>query len=160
MTPQNTTGSPHYVALVTVVAALGGLLFGYDTAVIAGAIGFLQTHFDLDPTLKCWAASSALLGCVVGVSFAGVFSDRMGRKKTLVLSAVLFLVSAVGTAIPNEFSVFVVFRMLGGIGVGVASMASPIYIAEINSHRVRKVDPAGIITTVAGVGGGGKRSLA
>jgi SP family xylose:H+ symportor-like MFS transporter len=137
MTPQNTTGSPHYVALVTVVAALGGLLFGYDTAVIAGAIGFLQTHFDLDPTLKGWAASSALLGCVIGVSFAGIFSDRMGRKKTLVLSAILFLVSAIGTAIPKEFSVFVVFRMLGGIGVGVASMASPIYIAEITPGRIR-----------------------
>jgi SP family xylose:H+ symportor-like MFS transporter len=130
MTPQNTTGSPHY-------AALGGLLFGYDTAVIAGAIGFLQTHFDLDPTLKGWAASSALLGCVIGVSFAGIFSDRMGRKKTLVLSAILFLVSAIGTAIPKEFSVFVVFRMLGGIGVGVASMASPIYIAEITPGRIR-----------------------
>ena len=126
-----------FIALVTVVAALGGLLFGYDTAVIAGAIGFLQTHFQLDPTMKGWAAASALLGCVIGVSFAGSFSDRMGRKKTLVLSGILFLVSAIGTAIPNEFYLFVLFRMLGGIGVGVASLASPMYIAEITPARVR-----------------------
>jgi sugar porter (SP) family MFS transporter len=134
---RDSSGSPRYVALVTVVAALGGLLFGYDTAVIAGAIGFLQSHFSLDPAMKGWAASSALLGCVVGVSFAGAFSDRMGRKKTLVLAGILFLVSAIGSAVPREFSIFVIFRMLGGIGVGVASMASPMYIAEITPARVR-----------------------
>lgn len=133
--PQN--GSSLYVALVTVVAALGGLLFGYDTAVIAGAIGFLQTHFGLDPTLKGWAAACALVGCVLGVSFAGVFSDKLGRKKTLVLAGLLFLVSSIGTAVPREFIVFVVFRILAGVGVGVASMASPMYIAEITPARVR-----------------------
>ncbi|MBM4160995.1 MAG: sugar porter family MFS transporter [Ignavibacteria bacterium] len=133
--PQN--GSSLYVVLVTVVAALGGLLFGYDTAVIAGAIGFLQTHFGLDPTLKGWAAACALLGCVVGVSFAGVFSDKLGRKKTLVLAGLLFLVSSIGTAVPKEFITFVVFRILAGVGVGVASMASPMYIAEITPARVR-----------------------
>ena len=136
-TPLDHQGSTGYVALVTVIAALGGLLFGYDTAVIAGAIGFLQTHFALDAAMKGWAASSALLGCVIGVSFAGWFSDTMGRKKTLVLSATLFLISAIGTAVPNEFMLFVIFRMLGGIGVGVASMASPMYIAEITPGRVR-----------------------
>lgn len=134
---QNEKGNPRFIALVTVVAALGGLLFGYDTAVIAGAIGFLQSHFHLDPAMKGWAAASALLGCVVGVSFAGIFSDRMGRKKALILSGILFLVSAIGTAIPNEFYLFVLFRMLGGVGVGVASMASPMYIAEITPARVR-----------------------
>lgn len=126
-----------YALLITLVAALGGLLFGYDTAVIAGAIGLLQTHFGLDPAMKGWAASSALLGCVLGVSFAGAFSDRMGRKKTLALSGVLFLVSALGTAIPKEFTTFVLFRILGGVGVGVASMASPMYIAEITPARIR-----------------------
>jgi len=134
---RNEKGSSTYIALVTIIAALGGLLFGYDTAVIAGAIGFLQSHFELDATMKGWAAASALLGCVVGVSFAGIFSDRLGRKTTLVLSGLLFLVSAVGTALPNEFSFFVIFRMLGGIGVGVASMASPMYIAEIAPAGVR-----------------------
>jgi SP family xylose:H+ symportor-like MFS transporter len=119
------------------VAALGGLLFGYDTAVIAGAIGFLQMHFDLDATMKGWAAACALLGCVVGVSFAGVFSDKLGRKKTLVLAGLLFLVSSVGTALPKDFIIFVVFRILAGVGVGIASMASPMYIAEITPARIR-----------------------
>jgi SP family xylose:H+ symportor-like MFS transporter len=131
------SGSTLYVALVTMVAALGGLLFGYDTAVIAGAIGFLQTHFDLDATMKGWAAACALLGCVVGVSFAGVFSDKLGRKKTLVLAGLLFLVSSVGTALPKDFVIFVVFRILAGVGVGIASMASPMYIAEITPARIR-----------------------
>lgn len=126
-----------YVALVTVIAALGGLLFGYDTAVIAGAIGFLQTHFGLDATMKGWAASSALLGCVIGVSFAGIVADKMGRKKTLILSALLLLVSAIGTAVPDQFWVFVLYRMVGGVGVGIASMASPMYIAEITPARIR-----------------------
>ncbi len=130
-------GSVGFVALVCAVAALGGLLFGYDTAVIAGAIGFLQSHFQLDATMKGWAASSALLGCVAGVSFAGVFSDRMGRKKTLALAGVLFLASAIGTAVPKTFWVFVLFRILGGVGVGIASMASPMYIAEISPARIR-----------------------
>lgn len=132
-----TSGNLRYVVRVCLVAALGGLLFGYDTAVIAGAIGFLKTHFALDPTLEGWAAASALLGCVLGVSFAGVFSDRLGRKKTLLLAAVLFLVSAIGTAVPKTFYVFVLFRILGGVGVGVASMASPMYIAEITPAPIR-----------------------
>jgi SP family xylose:H+ symportor-like MFS transporter len=131
------TGSRVYVALVCLVAVLGGLLFGYDTAVIAGAIGFLQEHFQLDATQKGWAAACALLGCVIGVSFAGGFSDRLGRKKTLVLAGALFLVSAVGTAIPKTFTTFVLFRVLGGVGVGIASMASPMYIAEITPARIR-----------------------
>ena len=126
-----------YVLLVTFAAALGGLLFGYDTAVIAGAIGFLQTHFGLDPTMKGWAAACALLGCIFGVSFAGSFSDRVGRRKILMLAGILFLLSAVGTALANEFFVFVLFRVLGGVGVGIASMASPMYIAEITPARIR-----------------------
>jgi SP family xylose:H+ symportor-like MFS transporter len=126
-----------FVLRVCLVAALGGLLFGYDTAVISGAIGFLQEHFKLDATMKGWAASSALLGCVIGVSMAGFMSDYAGRKKTQVLSGILFLTSAVGTAIAGSFDVFVAFRIMGGIGVGVASMASPMYIAEISPARIR-----------------------
>ena len=130
-------GNTAYVVLVCLVAALGGLLFGYDTAVIAGAIGFLQAHFYLDPAMKGWAASSALLGCVLGVSFAGILSDRAGRKKTLLFSACLFLVSAVGTALAGSFAHFVLARILGGVGIGIASMASPMYIAEITPARIR-----------------------
>ena len=129
-----------YVVLVSMVAALGGLLFGYDTGVINGAIGPLVTHFDLDPRLgleKGWAAASALLGCVFGVALAGVLSDRFGRKKVLIVSAVLFLISAVGTALPKDITTFVIFRIIGGVGVGAASMTSPMYIAEISPARMR-----------------------
>jgi sugar porter (SP) family MFS transporter len=130
-------GSTVYIWLVCVVAALGGLLFGYDTAVISGAIGFLQKRFELDPKWTGWAASSALLGCVAGVAFAGVLSDRLGRKKTLIVAAVLFLVSGIGTAVPRNLAEFVIFRIIGGVGVGAASITSPMYIAEISPARIR-----------------------
>ena len=131
------SGSMVYIWLVCVVAALGGLLFGYDTAVISGAIGFLQKRFELDPKWTGWAASSALLGCVIGVAFAGVMSDRLGRKKTLIVAAILFLVSGIGTAIPRNLAEFVIFRIIGGVGVGAASITSPMYIAEITPARIR-----------------------
>jgi sugar porter (SP) family MFS transporter len=130
-------GSIVYVSLVCVVAAIGGLLFGYDTAVISGAIGFLQTRFTLDPKWMGWAASCALVGCIVGVSFAGVLSDFLGRKKVLILSAIFFLVSAIGTALPRSLTEFIIFRIIGGIGVGAASMTSPMYIAEISPAKIR-----------------------
>ena len=130
-------GSLSFVILVTLVAALGGLLFGYDTAVISGAIGFLQLHFDLTPAMKGWTASSALIGCVIGVIMGGFMSDRFGRKKTLIISAVAFLVSAIGTAVPKSLVMFIIFRIVGGVGVGAASMTSPMYIAEISPTRIR-----------------------
>jgi SP family xylose:H+ symportor-like MFS transporter len=124
--------------MLCVVAALGGLLFGYDTGVIAGAIGFLEQHFNLDPSFeKGWAAASALIGCVIGVAVAGVLSDWLGRKRTLIISAVLFFVSAVGTAVPPTISIFVIFRIIGGVGVGAASITSPMYIAEISPAHIR-----------------------
>jgi MFS transporter, SP family, xylose:H+ symportor len=131
------SGNMMFVVRVCLIAALGGLLFGYDTAVIAGAIGFLRDHFHLDATMKAWAASSALLGCVIGVSVAGVTSDFGGRKKTLILSGILFLASAIGTALAESFNAFVIYRILGGVGVGIASMASPMYIAEVSPSRIR-----------------------
>ncbi|HUU29798.1 MAG TPA: sugar porter family MFS transporter [archaeon] len=130
-------GSMLYVAVVCMVAALGGLLFGYDTAVISGAIGFLQTRFGLDPAWTGWAASCALVGCIIGVSAAGVLSDRLGRKKVLFISAVLFLVSGIGTALAGNITWLIVFRILGGTGVGAASMTSPMYIAEISPAAIR-----------------------
>ena len=133
----NHHGSMAYVYLLTLVAALGGLLFGYDTAVISGAIGFLETHFQLSPEMKGWAAASALIGCALGAASAGVVSDRLGRKKVLLLSALLFFISALGTALPRTFWQFVAFRILGGLGIGAASMSSPMYIAEICPARVR-----------------------
>ncbi len=130
-------GSIVYVSLVCAVAALGGLLFGYDTGVISGAIGPLEVRFDLNPKMVGWAASCALVGCIFGAAFAGTVSDRMGRKKVLIISAVLFLVSAVGTALPRNLVEFIIFRFLGGLGVGAASMISPMYIAEISPARIR-----------------------
>ncbi len=131
-------GSVLYVFLLALVAALGGLLFGYDTAVISGAIGFLQSHFNLDPQVTTgWAAASALIGCAVGAAFAGLLSDRLGRKKVLILCAVFFFLSAVGTAWPRSFGDFVFFRILGGLAIGAASLTSPMYIAEISPARIR-----------------------
>ncbi len=131
------TGSMTYVFLVTLVAALGGLLFGYDTGVINGAIGPLKAHFDLTPRSQGWATGCALLGCALGAAGAGALSDRFGRKKVLILSAVFFLASAIGTAVPRTIAAFILFRMLGGIGVGAASLSSPMYIAEISPARIR-----------------------
>ena len=126
-----------YVIMISVIAAIGGLLFGYDTAVIAGAIGSIQTIFDLSPALTGWAASSAIWGCIIGVIFAGVLSDKYGRKKTLILSAILFAISSIGSSIPNNLTQFVSARLLGGVGVGIASMLSPMYISEIAPAKIR-----------------------
>lgn len=131
-------GSIGYVYLLAVVAALGGLLFGYDTAVISGAIGFLTTYFKLDPAFgKGWAAASVLLGCAAGAALAGYLSDAWGRKKMLLLAGALFLLSALGTALPNRVGFFVLFRLLGGVAIGVASISSPMYIAEISPAHMR-----------------------
>jgi MFS transporter, SP family, xylose:H+ symportor len=126
-----------YLGLVAGAATLGGLLFGYDTAVISGAIEPLRQHFGLDAALKGWAASSALAGCVAGVLLAGQMNDKAGRKVTLLAAAVLFLVSALGSAFPRTFTEFVIYRILGGLGVGIASITSPMYIAEISPARLR-----------------------
>ena len=126
-----------YVIIISVIAAIGGLLFGYDTAVIAGAIGSIQTIFDLSPALTGWAASSAIWGCMIGVIFAGFLSDKFGRKKVLILSAILFFISAVGSSIPNNLTQFVLARLIGGVGVGIASMLSPMYISEIAPAKIR-----------------------
>ncbi len=123
--------------VVCLVAALGGLLFGYDTGVINGAIGPLKAHFALDASAAGWATGCALLGCAVGAAVAGVLSDRLGRKKMLTISAILFLVSAVGTALPRDIATFIIFRIIGGVGVGAAAMSSPMYIAEISPARIR-----------------------
>lgn len=135
--PPRTQGGSLYVWGISLVATLGGLLFGYDTAVISGGIGFLRTHFQLDTLQMGFAASSALVGCIAGAAFAGTLSDRFGRKKILVLSAVLFAVSAIGSALPTSIFEFNVYRIIGGIGVGFASMLSPLYIAEVAPARMR-----------------------
>ena len=126
-----------YVTFITIVATLGGLLFGYDTAVISGAIGFVRDHFNLNATMMGWVASSALIGCIAGCAVAGIMSDRYGRKKILVLSACLFAISAIGSAVSFTITGLVLYRIVGGIGVGMASMLSPLYIAEISPADIR-----------------------
>ena len=120
-----------YVYMLSIVAAIGGLLFGYDTAVISGAIGNIQEKFQLSDEAMGGAASAAIWGCVFGVIFSGRISDRFGRKKVLIASALLFAISALGSAIPQNVSQLVIARFIGGLGVGVASMLSPMYISEI-----------------------------
>lgn len=147
-----------YVVLLTLVATLGGLLFGYDTAVISGAVGSLRAYFidprnladtDAASSLLGFVVSSALIGCIVGGIIGGWVSTQVGRKRGLIISAVLFLISALGAAAP-EFPFapighggpayiwnFVFYRILGGVGVGLASMLSPMYIAEIAPAKIR-----------------------
>ena len=137
LTEAKKKGSTLFVIGVCLVAALGGLLFGYDTGVINGSLKFVQLKFDLSPAMKGFAASSALLACIFGAAFAGLLSDRLGRKKVLILSAVMFLISAVGTALPQNLMQFIIFRFIGGLGVGAASMTSPMYIAEISPAKIR-----------------------
>jgi sugar porter (SP) family MFS transporter len=135
--PPDATAKKGYVLTLTFIAALGGLLFGYDTAVISGAIGFLRTHFGLSAAETGWAASSALVGCIIGAGAAGHLSDSFGRKKAQMLAAVLFTVSAVWSAIPTTVTEFNIARIIGGVGVGMASLLSPLYIAEISPAAIR-----------------------
>jgi len=126
-----------YAYLVSAAAALGGLLFGFDIAVINGALVFLRRQFGLTDFQTEIAASSLLVGCAVGAGFAGFLSDRMGRKKILVWAAVLFLLSSLGTALPRNLDEFVLARLLGGIAIGMESMLAPLYVAEISPARRR-----------------------
>jgi len=127
----------NYVYRCTFVAAIGGLLFGYDTAVIAGAIGFMQHKYQLSPGIMGWIASCALIGCAIGAMVAGVLSDRIGRRKVLMVSGILFAVSSIGIIIPLDLIYFVVFRLVGGLGIGIASMVVPMYISEIAPPAIR-----------------------
>jgi SP family arabinose:H+ symporter-like MFS transporter len=129
-----------FIWLVCLVAAMGGLLFGYDWVVIGGAKPFYEPYFgitDATPFLRGLAQSSALFGCLVGAVLSGIISDKSGRKRLLILSGLLFTVSAIGTAFAGNFVSFNVFRIIGGIGIGLASNLSPMYIAEISPARMR-----------------------
>ena len=130
-------GSARYLYLPAMVAAIGGLLFGFDTAVINGAIVFIKQQFGLSDSQTEIAASSLLLGCVVGASVAAFTSDRFGRKKVLLGAALLFTISSLGAALPRDLTEFVIARVLGGVAIGIASTLSPLYIAEIAPARRR-----------------------
>src|SRR5215813_3718618 len=134
---QTHKGSARYLYLPAMVAAIGGLLFGFDTAVINGAIVFIKRQFSLSDAQTEIAASSLLLGCVFGAALAAFTSDQFGRKKVLLGAAALFTVSSVGTALPRNMMEFVGARFVGGIAIGMASTLSPLYIAEISPARQR-----------------------
>jgi MFS transporter, SP family, arabinose:H+ symporter len=128
-----------YILGISLVSAMGGLLFGYDWVVIGGAKPFYEKFFDIVdlPRLQGWAMSCALIGCLLGSVMSGFMSDRYGRKRLLILAAFLFVVSALGTGASNHFSPFVLYRILGGVGIGLASNLSPVYIAEVTPARYR-----------------------
>jgi SP family arabinose:H+ symporter-like MFS transporter len=126
-----------YVLPISFVAAFGGFLFGYDTAVVSGAIGFLAREFSLSAELTGWAASSLLVGCMVGAIIGGPAGDRYGRKPGLIGCALLFALSSIASALPQDLTQFAWARFAGGIAIGAASMLSPLYLAEISPQRIR-----------------------
>lgn len=142
-----------YLWGISLVAALGGLLFGYDWVVIGGAKPFYEKFFHLtNPSQQGWAMSCALVGCLVGAFISGGLSDKYGRKRLLILSAILFAVSSLGTAMSNTFAAFVRWRISGGVAIGLASNLSPMYIAEISPARNRgKMVSINQLTIVIGV---------
>ena len=142
-----------YIWLVSGVAALGGLLFGWDWVVIGGAKPFFERFFELkDPALVGWANSCALIGCLVGSLVAGALSDKFGRKRLLILSALLFAVTSLGNALAGTFSAFVAWRIFGGVAIGLASSLSPMYIAEVAPAQMRgKLVSINQLTIVVGI---------
>lgn len=125
------------VLLCALVAAIGGFLYGFDTAVINGALPFFRVYFNLDATMTGWAVSSALIGSIIGAISIGVPGDKYGRREMLKLAAILFAISAIGTAWANDINTFIAFRLIGGLAVGAASVLSPMYISEIAPPRFR-----------------------
>lgn len=126
-----------YLLPICLVATLGGLLFGYDTGVISGAIEPLTVKFTLSDFMKGWVSGCVLVGCAAGVLLVGPISDRFGRKVAMFLAALMFLASSIGTAVPNDIVTFIVFRIIGGLGIGIASISTPMYIAEITPAHIR-----------------------
>lgn len=133
----NTKENIKYVIFLSIIGAIGGFLFGYDVAVISGTIDQVTTQFKLDTVAVGWYVGCALIGSIVGVAFAGKIADVIGRKWTMLLAATLFTVSALGCMFVNSFEVLIYARILGGMGIGVASIVSPLYISEVAPARFR-----------------------
>ena len=126
-----------FIAAVCSIGSLGGLLFGFDTAVISGTFSFIQQYFSLNEIEIGWFTSSALIGAIIGALVSGSLSDRFGRKPILIIAAFLFFISALGCTIPNSFIFLIVARIIGGIGVGMASVLAPLYISEFSPPKIR-----------------------
>ena len=129
--------SNRYISLITLIAALGGFLFGFDMAVVSGIIEPLKLEFGLSSSQEGLFVSSALLGCIAGVGFSGFLSDKIGRKKVLFVAAFLFLISACGFSSAASYPVLIFFRIMAGMAVGVASNISPLYISELAPAKKR-----------------------
>ena len=160
ITATSASGSSHqaqlnlrYIWLISVVAAMGGLLFGWDWVVVGGAKPFFERYFHLtDAAQSGWANSCALVGCLVGSLIAGAMSDKLGRKRLLIFAALLFAVTSIGNGLANNFSVFVLWRILGGVAIGLASGLSPLYIAEVAPAQMRgKLVAINQLTIVVGI---------
>ena len=142
-----------YVWLVSIVAAMGGLLFGWDWVVIGGAKPFFQRYFGLTTESQIgWANSCALIGCLAGALVAGVMSDKFGRKRLLIIAALIFAVTSLGNALAGNFAIFIAWRIFGGVAIGLASSLSPMYIAEIAPAQIRgKLVAINQLTVVIGI---------
>lgn len=143
-----------YLLFLSIIAAMGGFLFGYDEAVISGTISDVSTQFSLDKMAEGWFVGSALVGAIIGVLFAGALGDKAGRKNTMIISAVLFCVSMIGCALSGSFTELVTYRIIGGVGIGVASIVCPLYISEISvaQHRGLLVSLYQLAVTIGVVG--------
>ena len=126
-----------YVVFMAVVAAIGGILFGYDTAVISGTTDIVRNQFSLSASGEGWYVGCALIGSIIGVLCAGSLSDYIGRKITMLISAAFFSISAIGCAVCGSFDALVAFRIIGGVGIGIVSIVSPIYISEVSPAKIR-----------------------
>ena len=142
-----------YVWLISSVAAMGGLLFGWDWVVVGGAKPFFQRYFELTSEAQIgWANSCALIGCLFGSLAAGALSDKFGRKRLLILAAVLFTVTSIGNALATNFDIFIAWRILGGVAIGLASSLSPMYISEVAPAQIRgKLVSINQLTIVIGI---------
>ncbi|VEI70139.1 sugar porter family MFS transporter [Serratia rubidaea] len=126
-----------YILFICAIASLSGVILGYDASVISGVIDPLTEHLSLSPAESGWAVSNVILGCVIGAWGVGYLSDRCGRKSTLIVTALLFIISAVGSALAHDLTDFVIYRMIGGLAVGMASAVTPLYIAEVSPKDLR-----------------------
>lgn len=134
---KKTSKGSGYIIFLATVAAIGGILFGYDTAVISSTIGSVTTQFGLDTMQQGWYVGCALIGSIIGVLFAGTLSDSIGRKKTMIIAAALFSICSIGCAFCSSFIQLVCFRVIGGVGIGVVSIVAPIYISEVSTAEKR-----------------------
>ncbi|MFA5292308.1 MAG: sugar porter family MFS transporter [Phycisphaerae bacterium] len=130
-------GSLLYLSVICLITTLGGFLFGFDTAIVSGAIEFVKSQFQLNADMEGWIVSSAVFGCIFGAAFAGPLTDKFGRKPILILAAVFLLISCVWCIFPSSAFWLIVARIIGGLGVGITSMAAPVYISEVSPPALR-----------------------